>query len=81
MKRLWVILTIGLIAFVVLGADKRYQGSIKSDTKKVCRGYTVIEASIGIDCNGDTLRLKKVGGYYERIRQDETKSAIPLSVN
>ena len=81
MKRLWVILTMGLFAFLVLGADQRDPGPIKEVTKKACRGYTVFEASLGIDCNGDTLQLRKVSGYFERVRQDDTKSVMPVSVN
>lgn len=78
MKRLWVILTIGLFGFLVLGAEHRNRASIKKITKKACHGYTVIEASLGIDCNGDTIKLKKVSGYYERIRQNEIGSEIQL---
>jgi hypothetical protein len=33
--------------------------------KKACKGYEVIEAGKGIDCNGDTIRLTKRYGYFE----------------
>ena len=33
--------------------------------KHSCMGFTVIEASTGIDCHGDTVRLVKRGGIYE----------------
>ena len=40
----------------------------KAPAKKVCSlGYTVIEASLGVDCNGDTIQLRKVGGFYEPV--------------
>ena len=71
----------GLFAFLVIGADQRNPGPMNKVTKKSCRGYTVIEASLGIDCNGDTLQLRKVSGYFERVRQDDTKSGMPVSVN
>jgi hypothetical protein len=29
-----------------------------------CVGFTVIEATHGLNCNGDTVRLKKVNGFY-----------------
>jgi hypothetical protein len=29
-----------------------------------CTGFTVVEATKGIDCNGDTVRLIKVNGFY-----------------
>lgn len=35
--------------------------------KKHCRGYTVIEVDKGIDCYGDTIRLVKVNGFFERV--------------
>ncbi len=33
--------------------------------KHSCTGFTVIEASTGIDCHGDTVKLVKRGGIYE----------------
>lgn len=66
MKNIWIILTLGLIAFLVIGADQPDAGSPKV-LKKVCRGYTVIADSKGIDCNGDTLKLVKAGGFYQRV--------------
>lgn len=33
--------------------------------KPACPGFTIIEASKGIDCHGDTVRLVKRGGFYE----------------
>lgn len=65
MKRLSVVLTLGLFAFLVIGATGR--SSSEKEVKKICNGYTVIEASMGIDCNGDTIQLQKVGGFYERM--------------
>lgn len=34
-------------------------------TRPACPGFTVIEASRGVDCHGDTVRLVKRGGFYE----------------
>lgn len=66
MKRIWVILTLGLVAFLVIGADQPNADAPKV-TKKICRGYTVIADSKGIDCTGDTLRLVRVAGFYQRV--------------
>ncbi|MBA4056626.1 MAG: hypothetical protein C0490_18070 [Marivirga sp.] len=66
MKRIWTILTLGLIAFLVIGADQPV-AETPEVTKKVCRGYTVIADSKGIDCNGDTLKLVRVAGFYQRV--------------
>ncbi len=66
MKRIWVVLTLGLIAFLVIGADQE-SPDLPEVRKKVCRGYTVIADSKGIDCNGDTLQLVRAGGFYQRV--------------
>jgi hypothetical protein len=34
--------------------------------KKYCRGYSVIEADKGIDCSGDTIKLVKANGFFQR---------------
>jgi len=60
-------MAVGLIAFMVLGvADQRDVQSSAASLKKACKGYTVIEASKGVDCNGDTIKLVKVSGFYQR---------------
>ena len=68
MKRLLFLLTLGLFAFLVLGADHRVAQIPEKISKKACKGYTVIEASKGVDCNGDTIKLVKVSGFYQRVR-------------
>jgi len=67
MKRLLFLLTLGLFAFLVIGADHR-EAQIPKTFNRTCKGYTVIEASKGVDCNGDTIKLVKVSGFYERAR-------------
>jgi hypothetical protein len=68
MKRLLFLLTLGLFAFLVIGAEYR-EAEIPAKTfKRSCTGYTVIEAGKGIDCNGDTIKLVKVSGFYQRAR-------------
>ena len=57
MKRLLFLLTLGLFAFLVLGADRREAQLPAKIVKRACKGYTVIEASKGVDCNGDTSSL------------------------
>ena len=67
MKSLLFFMAVGLCAFMVLGvADQREAQISAASLKKACKGYTVIEASKGIDCNGDTIKLVKVSGFYER---------------
>lgn len=68
MKRLLFLLTLGLFAFLVIGADNRQSQISAASLKRACKGYTVIEASKGIDCNGDTIKLVKVSGFYQRAR-------------
>jgi hypothetical protein len=66
MKRLMFFVTLGLFAFLVIGADQRQEQVSAASLKRVCKGYTVIEASKGVDCNGDTIKLVKVSGFYQR---------------
>ncbi len=70
MKRTWIVFTLAFCVVLFTGAENI--GSSKALTpKKVCnRGYTVIEASMGVDCNGDTIQLRKVGGYYQPVYTD-----------
>ena len=68
MKRLLFLLTLGLFAFLVIGAENREAQIPAEVLKKACKGYTVIEASKGVDCNGDTIKLVKVSGFYQRVR-------------
>lgn len=68
MKRLLFLLTLGLFAFLVIGADQREVQIPVKTLKRACKGYTVIEASKGVDCNGDTIKLVKVSGFYQRAR-------------
>jgi hypothetical protein len=71
MKRVSVILTLGLIGLMVMGAEHRSSASEKKVAKKACVGYTIIEASKGVDCNGDTIKLVRTAGFYERVRNDD----------
>ena len=68
MKKLMFFLTLGLFAFLVIGADQRESQATAEIVKRACTGYTVIEASKGVDCNGDTIKLVKVSGFYQRVR-------------
>jgi hypothetical protein len=53
-------------ALLMIGADFRSpQPSVVVIQKKYCSGYSIIEAGLGVDCNGDTVRLIKKFGYYE----------------
>ena len=60
------VMSLGLFAFMVVGADQREAQISASSLKRSCKGYTVIEASKGVDCNGDTIKLVKVSGFYQR---------------
>jgi hypothetical protein len=70
MKRFVVTLAV-LLCFTMMmtGADIRSLVKVtyeqNSKPKKNCVGYSIIEVDKGIDCNGDTVKLKKNHGYYE----------------
>jgi hypothetical protein len=66
MKMLLFVMSLGLFAFMVVGAEQREAQISASSLKRACKGYTVIEASKGVDCNGDTIKLVKVSGFYQR---------------
>ena len=74
MKRQWIVVSLALSAMLFVGAQTIRSSGEQVPTKKVCsRGYTVIEASLGIDCHGDTIQLRKVGGYYEPVLQESPR--------
>jgi hypothetical protein len=49
---------------MLTGASYKTKGAQK--IVKHCKGYTVIEVDKGVDCNGDTIRLVKRYGFFER---------------
>jgi hypothetical protein len=77
MKRAFITLTLALCTgLLLIGADFRSPQPPKAEVKKFCTGYTVIEAGLGIDCNGDTVKLVKKFGYYELAsRYEEAKNS------
>jgi hypothetical protein len=61
-------------ALLMIGADFHTpQPKPVVEAKKNCIGYSIIEAGLGIDCNGDTVRLVKKYGYYEPASRYEQK--------
>jgi hypothetical protein len=65
MKRfISTLLPIFCVAFIMMGADMRPQKKEVAVVKH-CSGYTVIEAGLGVDCHGDTVKLVKKYGFYE----------------
>jgi hypothetical protein len=67
MIRSILIVVIVIVTFVLTGANyKSADANPGAKEKKFCRGYTVIEVDKGVDCNGDTIRLVKTNGYFER---------------
>ncbi len=74
MKR--VVFTVAVllcIAMMMTGMDIRTLVKVreKGKFKKNCVGYTILEVDKGINCDGDTVRLTKVHGYYEVVSTDE----------
>jgi hypothetical protein len=64
MVRSIIMILIAGSGFVFVGAHQ----SSSSEAQKTppCVGYSVIEADKGIDCNGDTIKLVKVNGFFQR---------------
>ncbi|HYG19300.1 MAG TPA: hypothetical protein VD816_10230 [Ohtaekwangia sp.] len=65
MKRI-LFTIIGLCLLVVAFGSQLLTASNTTTAKAHCAGYTIVEAGIGIDCHGDTVRLVKTAGFYER---------------
>lgn len=70
MKRFVVTLAV-LLCFTMMmtGADIHAVAKLKKWNSKKgksnCVGYTILEVDKGINCAGDTVRLRRVHGYYE----------------
>ncbi len=75
MKRVSVFVALSLMALMVVGAVHRGSSPAAEEetkvVKKACVGYTIIEDSKGLDCNGDTIKLVRTAGFYERVRNDD----------
>jgi hypothetical protein len=71
MIRQILLIVIVMSAFLLTSADYK-STSPQPATKKFCRGYSVIEADKGIDCHGDTIKLVKVHGFFEREQKEPT---------
>lgn len=61
-----VLLIIIMLSAVVLTSADYKQTNSSTTAREFCRGYSVIEADKGIDCHGDTIKLVKVHGFFER---------------
>lgn len=66
MKRVFSMLAI-VVAIVIFGMGfiSRTPAAPAEEPRKSCRGYEVIEANKGIDCNGDTIQLVRRNGFFE----------------
>ena len=76
MKKVVLTLAVLLMLVVLIGADIRGRDTTTSATalKKFCKGYTIIEFGKAIDCNGDTLRLVKVHGGQQVLKDQREPS-------
>lgn len=67
---------------VFIGAGFRNLSPVEKESlKKHCTGYDVIEAGIGIDCYGDTIKLIKKHGFFEVASREANNSAFQSSLN
>lgn len=63
MKTILVLFSIVIMVIVLVGADIRRKKVVAPiENKKPCYGYTIIEFGKGINCDGDTVKLRKVNG-------------------
>jgi hypothetical protein len=57
---------VGLCLLVVAFGSQLLNTPTPTTAKAHCSGYTIVEAGIGVDCHGDTVKLVKTAGFYER---------------
>jgi hypothetical protein len=67
MKKIILLFSVVVLVLVLVGADIRRNDSSNvaaqaAPKKKRCVGFTIIEFGKGVDCNGDTVALKRVNG-------------------
>ncbi len=67
MIRSVIIIGIAMSTIILSGANFKSIEAKEINAKKHCRGYSVLEVDKGIDCNGDTIKLVKVNGFFERV--------------
>ena len=68
-----IFLTIWSVAMIIMlvGANVRDSEQSKPKVKKSSGcGYRIVEFGIGVDCNGDTVRLTKSKGFQSLAKQD-----------
>jgi hypothetical protein len=76
MKRVFITLSFLVsTSLLMIGADFR-PASEPVASKKFCVGYTIIEAGLGLDCYGDTVRLIKKYGYYELASRHDNSATL-----
>ena len=85
MKRVLIVLTlVGCILIVVTGFDflpYTSQQQQEAEPKKACKGYVVLEAGKGINCNGDTIKLTKKHGFFEVAANHATNLELQKGLN
>ena len=75
MKR--IIGSFGMIALAMLLAGVSFHGPAQSTPVETIKkykpscGYTIIEFGVGIDCNGDTVRITKTTGAQALSKTNE----------
>lgn len=70
MIRSIILILIACISFVLVGAHQMASSNVVGK-KRNCTGYSVIEVDKGIDCNGDTIKLVKANGFFQRASLEE----------
>jgi hypothetical protein len=75
MKRILFMLSV-VVCVLVLFTGFNFTKRTERKEVKSCKGYVVIEAGKGLDCNGDTIRLTKRYGYFEIASTPKKKATI-----
>ena len=66
---------------LLLGATSVPEASVKLSPKKAVCGYRIIEFGVGVDCNGDTVKLVKSKGFQRLALPEEELPVLSDSPN
>jgi hypothetical protein len=70
MKRIFLTIWSVVMIIMLVGANVRETEQAKPRIKKSSGcGYRIVEFGIGVDCNGDTVRLTKSKGFQSLAKQ------------
>jgi hypothetical protein len=76
-----VLFLVSIAGMTLLLSAANVPGSwVKNSPKTVSCGYRIIEFGVGVDCNGDTVKLVKSKGFQRLATADDEREVLPNSL-